>query len=305
MATELVLAIARTNLAAGAAMLLVLALRAPMRRRFGAQLAYALWLIPVAAAAGALTPGAVPVGWAADADDAGRTWLTDAGRADLLVWLWLAGGAASVGLAVWRQLRFAAEARAGRAGPAVIGVRHLRLVTPADLAERFTEAQRGLIRAHERAHMDRGDSRANALAVCAAWLCWFNPLAHLALAAFRCDQELACDATVMTRLPGARRAYAETLLRSDPHAGAAVFGCHWVLREHPLATRIAALAGRTPRAGGELGLVMLAGLVGASFACAWAAQSAPSTAVGPSVISMQLAPASAEETAWVYRSAPR
>src|SRR5579871_5603036 len=207
--TDLLLALAKANLAAAAALLAVLALRAPARRAVGAGMAYALWLAVPAAAVGSLLPSLQTPGWPsamAAASEVGRNWLTPARAADLIE-LWLAGFAASIALAFWRQGRFAAAERAGRAGPAVVGVLQPRLVAPRDFAERFSDAQRRLIRAHERAHMDRHDNRANALAVAAVWVCWFNPLAHVALRAFRCDQELACDATVMARIPGARRAY--------------------------------------------------------------------------------------------------
>ena len=53
MTAELIVALARANLAAGVAILAVLALRAPLRRRLGARRAYALWLIVPTAAAGA------------------------------------------------------------------------------------------------------------------------------------------------------------------------------------------------------------------------------------------------------------
>src|SRR5687767_69962 len=50
----------RANLAAGAAILLILALRTPVAQRFGARVAYAMWaIVPLAAAASVLPPRTV------------------------------------------------------------------------------------------------------------------------------------------------------------------------------------------------------------------------------------------------------
>jgi beta-lactamase regulating signal transducer with metallopeptidase domain len=311
---ELLVGLARVNLAAGAAILIVLALRAPARRAFGAHLGYGLWLMVPAAAAGALTPAAIgSPGWApaiASAGETGRAWLAGAGHASSLAALWLVGFAASAALALWRQSRFAAAERAGRAGPAVSGVLRPRLVIPADFGQRFSVAERRLIRAHELAHIDRQDGRVAALAVAAAWVCWFNPLAHVALALFRGDQELACDATVMARMPKARRAYAATMLATEPAAREVVFGCAWLALEHPLATRLAMLARRAPGdMRRDLGLGAISALALTSFGAAWAAQPPPSrpavAAPAETVILMELSPPDPQQAAWVYRAAPR
>jgi beta-lactamase regulating signal transducer with metallopeptidase domain len=278
MTTDLLVALAKANLAAGVALLAVLALRAPARRVVGAGLAYALWLAVPAAAVGSLLPGLHTPGWPAAiaaASDTGRAWLT-ASRADALFQVWLIGFAANVALALWRQGRFAAAERAGRAGPAVVGVLQPRLVAPKDFAERFSAEQRRLIRAHERAHMDRQDGRANALAVAAVWVCWFNPLAHVALRAFRCDQELACDSTVLERMPGARRAYAETMLHTEPLARQAVLGLHWLAAEPPIAVRLRTLALAAPsQLSRDIGCAALAALCLISFGAAWGASTRP------------------------------
>jgi beta-lactamase regulating signal transducer with metallopeptidase domain len=307
---DLLLWLARANVAASAAVLIVLALRAPVRRTFGAHRAYALWLIAPVAMAGSFMPALDAPGWAggvALADDAGRAWLAGTGCASYLAALWMAGVGANVALALLRQGRFAAAERAGRAGPAVVGVLQPRLVAPADFARRFTDDERRLVRAHELAHMDRHDGRLGALALAGAWVCWFNPLAHIALRAFRCDQELACDATVMERLPTARRAYAETMLRTEPLAREAVFGCHWLSLEHPLALRLDMLARRAPsQLRSDLGLAALALLCAISFGGTWASQP-PSQRSDPAstVTLIELAPPDAQEAAWVYRWSPR
>jgi beta-lactamase regulating signal transducer with metallopeptidase domain len=307
---DLIVALARANLAAGVAILVVAALRTPARRAFGPHLAYGLWLTVPAAAAGVLTPALDSPGWAssiAAAGHAGRAWLSAPGHAQTLTLLWLAGFAANAALALWRQSRFAAASRAGRAGPAVVGVVRPRLVLPADFDARYTEVERRLIRAHELAHIARQDGRIAALAVAAVWLCWFNPLAHVALALFRVDQELACDATVMQHMPRDRRAYAAAMLRTEPAARDLVFGCAWVVAAHPLATRLAALVRRAPdQMRHDLGVGAVAALALASFAAAWSVQPPRfvTQPAAPTVILIELSPPDPQQAAWVYRSVP-
>ncbi|MGH6972857.1 MAG: M56 family metallopeptidase, partial [Caulobacteraceae bacterium] len=260
-----------------------------------------------------LLPALCETGWTAAiafAGEWGRTWLSRGDWADCLVALWLAGLAAHVALASWRQARFEAAVRAGLAGPAVVGVFVPRMVAPADIALRHDEAERRLIRAHERAHMERGDVPLRALATAASWLCWFNPLVHLAVAAFAEDQELACDATVMEQLPRSRRAYALALLHSRPEARCLAFGATWRAGAHPLEARIAMLSRRPLRQGRHtLGFAALVALCTASFGAAWATSPdwPPFTAsrAPRAAILMDLAPVPAAETAWVYRSLPR
>ena len=59
---EALAALARANLAASLAILLVLALRRPARRWFGAEAAYLLWIVPPLVAAGSLVPARAVVG---------------------------------------------------------------------------------------------------------------------------------------------------------------------------------------------------------------------------------------------------
>jgi hypothetical protein len=109
-----------------------------------------------------------------------------------------------------------------------------------------------LMLAHERAHQERGDTRVNSLA--AAWLClsWFNPLMHWAWGRMRFDQELACDALVLSRLQTDKKRYANALLEAQLNSESARHvpaGCHWQ-STHPLKARIAMLklpAASSPR----------------------------------------------------------
>ena len=280
MATEVLLALVRANIAAAAAILVVLLLRRPARRLFGAQAAYILWLCAPAAMLGAvfaLTTSTHPRHAAKALNQSAKAWLAAPEHASGLLALWLVGAAAAFGFVAWSQLRFLAAARAGRAGPAVTGVFHARLVVPGDFAERFTPEERRLVRAHERAHIDRSDARANALSVLVQCLCWFNPLLHVAARAMRLDQELACDATVLARLPRERRRYAETLLKTQlVRGGPPPLGCHWAARGiHPLEARITMLTRPSPpQARQDAGMALLV-VLGIVFAfAAWALQPA-------------------------------
>jgi beta-lactamase regulating signal transducer with metallopeptidase domain len=243
--TETLLLLARLNLAATAAIVLVLLLRPLVRRRLRAQITYALWLAVPLAGAWALTrPAALldPAGVRAEA------WLSAHGRA--LAMAWAAGVVASVLLVAIRYARFQALARQGRAGPAIVGVLAPRLVLPADFPLRFTADEQRMVRAHERAHIDRLDARFNALALALQCLNWFNPLAYAAVRAMHFDQELACDATVMMRLPGERKRYAEALLRSQTASIASPLGCDWLGAGcHPLVTRLTTLLQARPEDG--------------------------------------------------------
>jgi hypothetical protein len=55
---------------------------------------------------------------------------------------------------------------------------------------------------------------------------WFNPIAWRAFRAFRADQELACDALVLSgRAPALRHAYGRAIVKSA-HGGAVSAACH-------------------------------------------------------------------------------
>ena len=295
MATEALFLMMLLNVVAGAAIGLVFLLRPFVRRSFGAQHAYALWLTVPLAMAGALFPHVEPSGPTGLLDAAkgsAETWLSAGLHSQALAAVWALGLVVCIGLLVWRFARFLARVRAGRAGPAIVGVFMPRLVTPADFSARFTPEERRLVRAHERAHMDRLDARYNALALALQCLNWFNPLVHLAARAMRFDQELACDATVMARLPAERRRYAETLLRSQEATIVSPLGCGWSGGgSHPLVTRLTTLMrGRPADRRRSLGNLLLATLWTAALAGAWAAQPPYRLPEPPMVLVLDLTP---------------
>lgn len=272
MIADLLTAFARANLFGGLAVLGVLALRLPARRRLGPHVAYALWLAAPLAFLATLIPGAE----AETAAQAGRPLtaaLPPAISDTTLAIVWLVGAVLAAALVILSQLRFLAHARAGRAGPAVVGVICPRLVTPRDFQDNFTPPERALIRAHERAHIERNDPKVNALVTAAQVLCWFNPLVHIGATVARLDQELACDATVMATRFRDRRLYAQTMLKTQLGGVALPLGCHWLAGAHPLETRIGLLkappVGYVRQTAGAWGALALA--VATGYA-AWAAQ---------------------------------
>lgn len=234
-------------------MLLVLALRRPVARWFGAHAAYALWLlpalrmvlpglpgwhplyVPVAHAQAPVTFAMVDPATAASIASlptppipapafAAAPGLVDSLPA-LLVALWLAGALVFAALQALRYRRFLARALASGDlisrsagidvvvtahvdGPMAAGLVRRRILLPADFLARYSPAERRLALLHEGAHHDRRDMAANVAGLAVLVLHWWNPVAHFAWVAFRADQELACDATV---LAGAGAASAPTM----------------------------------------------------------------------------------------------
>lgn len=224
-----------TLLATSALLALVLVLREPVRRWFGPGVAYSLWLIPalrvvlppmtetvervVTEQTGTLTIPAVASsvtaapslieqlgGW--------PTILTSAWLAGVLVML--AGGliiyraqrgailANAVQLATLDGIRIVRSERVD--GPMALGIFDRLVVLPMDFDQRFSERQRCLALDHELAHHRSGDLVANLIAYVLLCLQWFNPLAWAAHAAFRFDQEAACDARVLDKADAGDRA---------------------------------------------------------------------------------------------------
>lgn len=208
------------NIALAAAIVLVALIRLPVRHRYGSRASYGLWwAVPAAMFAVCLPRAGSVVTGPQTAVEA----VSEPVALGLLL-IWGAGVLLSVGAIAAGQMRFDQLARRGLAGPAVTGVIVGRIVMPRDSARRWTPDELAIIRAHERAHMDRGDLRTNAMVALGRCLFWCNPMAHVGLRLFRFDQELACDATIMATRVGRRRLYGEALLKASPVAPVA-FAC--------------------------------------------------------------------------------
>jgi beta-lactamase regulating signal transducer with metallopeptidase domain len=235
----------RSELAASAAILLVLAIRRPARRILGAELAYRLWALPLAAALATLFPSLPEmIHGPAAAKQAMATFDPAAGASVVIAWsigVGLCLGAMSIS-----ERRFRRLAARGLAGPAVMGLGWHRLITPADFHIRFNDVERDFILRHERAHIARRDPHANLLIAVLQAISWFNPLAHLAAVFARTDQELACDERVIRHRPDLRRGYAETLLKAQLSAPRSPFACAFAGGRHPLELRLSMLARPQP-----------------------------------------------------------
>lgn len=290
----------QTVLALTAALLLVLALRAPLRRWLGARVAYALWWLPPLAVLASQLPAPVRVvEWPAASALVGAVatvapapGATLQAGIDSWLLLWLGGVAGALALLATRQWLFVRRLRpwlpvgpgvvrsAGASAPlALAGWRPL-IVLPSDFEQRYSPQQQALMLAHERAHLAAGDLHAHALAALLACLAWWHPLAWWALRCFRLDQELACDARVLESRPQARQAYADAMLQSQLAAQRfrSPLGCHWPAG-HPLKERIRMLKLSLPNAAsrrrGFLLVVLLSLLLSLGV---WAAQ--PAQVVG-------------------------
>ncbi|MFE9083510.1 M56 family metallopeptidase [Brevundimonas sp. NPDC003935] len=272
------------NAAMVLAVMIVLALRTPARRVFGPRAAYGLWgVVPLTLAAVCLPRMAV--------DPVAASSTLSLIPAPLLVGVWGAGVIVFAGLMAAQQMRFAALARQGLAGPAVTGVIVPRLVMPADSAVRWSQEERALILAHEHAHLERGDLRVNAAVALLQCLFWCNPWAHVAAGRFRFDQELACDAQVLAVRPGRRRVYAEALLKAG-QTRVTPLGCGWSDASGVLEARIASfrLNRHSPT---PVAVAVVLGLALGVAAAAWALQ--PATVENasdsrPKILNLRLGP---------------
>jgi len=312
--SDALLILAAANLAAAAAVALVMILRAPARKLFGPRIAYGLWLLAPLAALGMLLPSRVETvtvravsGPAAgpQAPAAAVLQAPAAGAIDpwlLTAALWIAGALASLAWMAWRQAQFGRDAAAGLAGPAAVGLLRPRVVTPSDFARRYSPREQFVVLAHEETHIVRHDTRINAVVAAARCVNWFNPMLHVLARFLRIDQELACDAQVIARHPKVRRAYAEAMFKTQLAARPLPLGCYWLpAGAHPLAERIRLLSRGTPHPHTQaLGLAMLTALTLAVMGSAWAVKPArvqvvelPATTLLPSPVLTRIGPTEA------------
>jgi bla regulator protein BlaR1 len=229
-------------------LLLVLLVRRPVANRFGAQWAYALWLLPalrlilpplpsiggiIALPSPALFIPALATEAAAPLPTGGGLGLWG----PFLLALWGGGAAVFILYQIVGYRAFLRELRAGQRpagvpcegipvieseavdGPIAIGLLDRRIIVPPLFAYRYSPAERALALEHELIHHRRLDLWWNGAALAALALNWFNPIAHFAFRAFRIDQELACDAAVSCRSPGMRHEYARALVKSGTRPG--------------------------------------------------------------------------------------
>ena len=225
-----------TLLATSGLILLVLLVREPVRRRFGSRVAYGLWLLPAARllmptltqTVERTVPAAAPVQplirplvdeplLLANLQPAAPSLLEQMGGWTpilLVLWLGVACGLFASRLLAFRRDRraiLAAGTQVARqgairivrsaevSGPIAFGILDPVIAVPAEFDRLYDERERRLALDHELAHHRSGDLVANFIAFVLLCLQWFNPLAWVAHAAFRFDQEAACDARVLDK----------------------------------------------------------------------------------------------------------
>jgi bla regulator protein BlaR1 len=254
----------RLTLCTSLALLLLLVIRTPLRRILGAVLAYQAWLIvPFVTIAACWPNSAAPAQHAVATMQVVRALAVQmlpapSVQVDMLLFLWVGGALALTGRFCYAHWLFRHRCgplrqeenlyySSGDVGPASVGLLAPIIIVPHDFAQRYTAAGQVLVIAHEQAHIARGDAWANLLQAAFQCVFWFNPLVHLAALRFRQDQELSCDAIVMTQHPNQRRSYAEALLASHcvPLAPQSGIHCHWQSR-HPIKERFMQLQSIPP-----------------------------------------------------------
>ena len=282
------LVVLQTTLSVSLLIILVLLIRRPFARAFGAKAAYLLWLAPAARLALAPLPGQFSLfGWFGSGnapapetapvtppavplvfeprESAGSAFVASPPRAPVpveianepawyemlnlpLVALALIGIGSLLALtvAIWRQSRFAwligidsepaspplARATADMAamiglkrvpdvrvsllcgGPLVTGFLKPVILLPAWFEDDYTTEEQGHAILHELMHVKRGDLLSLQAATLFLAAQWFNPLAHMAMRAFRSDQEAACDADVLACETINAHGYGSTLVKT-------------------------------------------------------------------------------------------
>lgn len=298
-----------TLIATSVLMLIVLLIREPVRRQFGAGVAYALWLIPAARVAmptltstverevemspAALplasepmtaTPAMMPITTAGfETSPAARPDMIDTlgGWPVILMMIWVAGAMA---LFAHRMLHYRLQrgdilhraetvSRLGSirivrsdavSGPLAFGVLDRVIAVPGDFMTHYSPRERRLALAHELAHHKSGDLVANFIAFVLLSLQWFNPLAWASYAAFRFDQEAACDARVLDvaghRCPQDRASYGRAIAKAA--SGRPLLFASALGKESTLKRRLKSMMNKHPKHRRLIGNVLVVAAVG-------------------------------------------
>ena len=238
-----------TFIAVSLLMAMVLLLRGPVARSFGAGWAYALWAVPALRLVLPPLPQLAPdlyfppvVLFIPTAAEMAAPLPAEAGTGQwvpFMLAMW-AGGAVIFLILQWLGYRafvgrIRESSRPARPplfggirtwisekvdGPLALGVIERRIVLPGDFSRRYNPVERRLALQHELVHHRRGDIWWNLVATLVLAIFWFNPIAWLAFRAFRSDQELACDAAVArTASLDERCDYARALVKSASRPG--------------------------------------------------------------------------------------
>jgi bla regulator protein blaR1 len=295
MASELLNILENITAASSCGILLTLLLRRQLRSSFGPSLAYFLWLLVPTSLLVLLLPApsaglmaAVPIPLSMPTFTGHVALLSMSSGLKWATWLlctWGIGALVFCARLARQQRLFVASlgvlisnggvlhATYPTGCPVVVGIVRPKIVVPSDFHTRYAPEEQGLILAHERMHVRRGDLAINAVWAIARCIFWFNPLIHVAARLIRFDQELACDAAVMRDHPRSRKPYANAMLRTQLADSVLPLGCHWP-PTHPLKERIMLL--KQPPARGlrrGLGQVLVGTCVLMVGYVTWAVQS--------------------------------
>lgn len=322
-----------TLLATSGLILLVLLVREPVRRRFGSRVAYGLWLLPAARllmptltqTVERTVPAAAPFQplirplvdeplLLANLQPTAPSLLEQMGGWTpilLVLWLGVALGLFVSRLATFRRDRraiLAAGSEFARIGsiriirsaevssPVAFGIFDRVIAVPADFELLYDERERCLALDHELAHHRSGDLVANFIAFVLLCLQWFNPLAWVAHAAFRFDQEAACDARVLDKArPRDRADYGRAIAKAA--SGRALLFASALDRRNTLHRRLKSMLSNTTPGKRTAGKLMIFAAVAvalpltASRAIEYIDVSAPQPPKAPQAPAAPLVPA--------------
>lgn len=98
--------------------------------------------------------------------------------------------------------------------PFITGISSAQIYLNKDFFEHYSQTQKLCVLKHELTHHNRKDLWVQLLAEVMRTVFWFNPIVHIAYQAFRQDQELACDHSVLAACDDKERlAYGHVLLK--------------------------------------------------------------------------------------------
>jgi bla regulator protein BlaR1 len=237
---------AASLIASAMLMIVVLAVRSPVRRWVGPTLAYGLWAIPAVRLILPTLPGNFCEMMHLEGSTGNRVtfWFTGpTGQINSLPGvehsyvretafvIWLVGSVVLFSTYAVRHFLFCRKLRAGSndfahhrsihvitadvEGPLSFGVFGRVVAVPRAFTTQYDARERDLALAHEFAHHRRGDLIANWVSLVVLAVHWWNPIAWLAIRAFREDQEFATDAHVLAATgPTALPSYAQVLVKA-------------------------------------------------------------------------------------------
>jgi len=196
-----------TGLAVSLLIILVLLLRRPFARMFGAHATYTLWALPLIRLF--MPEITIPAYRENVPSILNNITLSETFQPSLTATKPVAeiSGGFNFGLGVSKD----------NMGPMVTGVMKPIIILPHNFCEDYSPTQQYFALVHELAHIKRFDLWAAFMVLMFRALNWPNPLVHYAAHKFRADQEAACDAFVLSKTKGgssATQSYAETLVHA-------------------------------------------------------------------------------------------